>query len=77
GYVYFAEGFLWGPKFRSVESAKGSLTLMPFGYVEGGKEVQRIVVKIVDGVIAEITRTEDNPTGKWQEVPRETPSGDS
>lgn len=56
GYVYFADGFLWGPEFQSVETPTGTLTLMPFGYVEGGREVKRITIRIVDGVVREITR---------------------
>ena len=56
GYVYFADGFLWGPEFQSVETPTGTLTLMPFGYVEGGREVRKITIRIVDGVVREITR---------------------
>ncbi len=59
GYVYFADGFLWGPEFQSIETATGSLVLMPFGYVEDGKEVKRAVVKIVDGVISDIIRNQE------------------
>ncbi len=62
GYVYFADGFLWGPKFESIQTLTGSLTMMPFGYIQGGKEVQRVLIKIVDGVISEITRSEERPS---------------
>ncbi len=61
GYVYFADGFLWGPGFESVTTPTGSLTLMPFGYVEGGEEVQRFLIRIVDGMVTEIIETPQKP----------------
>jgi hypothetical protein len=54
GYVYFADGFLWGPNFQAIETSTGSLTVMPFGYVKEGKEVQRFAVKLLDGVVTEV-----------------------
>ena len=70
GYVYFADGFLWGPGFESIVTPTGSLTLMPFGYVEGGKEVQRFLIKIVDGMVTEIIKTPQKPA-----KPSSVPSG--
>jgi hypothetical protein len=64
GYVYFADGFLWGPEFQSVETPTGTLTLMPFGYVEAGREVRRITIRIVDGVVREITQLPEPQEGK-------------
>ncbi len=56
GNVYFADGFLWGTEFQSFETPTGTLTLMPFGYIEEGKTVRRVMIRIVDGVIREIDR---------------------
>jgi len=54
GYVYFADSFLWGPSFQAIETSTGSLTVMPFGYIKDGKEVQRFTVKLLDGVVTEV-----------------------
>ncbi len=63
GYVYFADGFMWGPEFQSFETPTGNLALMPFGYITDGKEVKRYLIKIVDGVITEIIKTPKKPDG--------------
>ncbi len=56
GNVYFADGFLWGTEFQSFETPTGTATLMPFGYIEDGKAMRRVMIRIVDGVIREIDR---------------------
>lgn len=54
GYVYLAKGFLWGKQFASLQTSTGNLTTMPFGYIEAGEEVTKVMVTLVDGVITKI-----------------------
>lgn len=65
GYVYFSDGFLWGPQFQTVETPSGGLALMPFGYFDGAKDVPRVFIKITDGVITEII---ENPRESQKDV---------